>query len=119
MTESEIEPCKLTKGSILLNTVNYIKNRCLALEALPLMYQFVVFTGAEPSVTVPVSSCCGIYAIDHKKFLIYVSFEKNLSWVPFNVSHGKFIRFALLFKMKMWCKIQDPDYYITNLYINI
>ncbi|XP_073073871.1 uncharacterized protein [Manis javanica] len=28
--------------------------------------------GAEPNVTVPVSSCCGIYAIDHKKFLIYM-----------------------------------------------
>ncbi|XP_073073873.1 uncharacterized protein [Manis javanica] len=30
--------------------------------------------GAEPNVTVPVSSCCGIYAIDHKKFLIYTNF---------------------------------------------
>lgn len=54
-----------------------------------------------------------------KGFSSYVNFEKNLSLVPFNVSRGKFMRFAWLLKMKMWYKIQDHGYHVTNLYVSV
>lgn len=42
-----------------------------------------------------------------------------LSWMTFNVPHGKLVRFALLFKMKIWLKFRDRDYSITDLYVNV
>lgn len=39
--------------------------------------------------------------------------------MTFNVPHGKLVRFALLFKMKIWLKFRDRDYSVTDLYVNV
>lgn len=48
----------------------------------------------------------------------------SFMWILRKISHECLLlyhmgnRFALLFEMKMWFKIQDCDYCITNLYVN-